>query len=195
MDTGLNADFDADDALDTRRDPAVLRAAAELVPLLYDELRRTARRERRRLSGGETLATTALVNEAYLRLARGTRFTSHGHFLAVSAIAMRRILIDRARAQLRHKRGGGLTRVPLDDADALIVPEGERLLAVNEALQALARRSQRLAEIVECRFFAGYGEAETAEALAVSERTVQRDWATARAFLQRELGPPPPAPA
>lgn len=175
------------DALDTRRDATVLQAVAELVPLLYEELRQSARRERRRLAGGETLATTALVNELYLRLARRPGFGSRGHFLAVAAIAMRRILIERARAQMRQKRGGDFARVPLEEADGVLVADGARLLAVNEALQALAKRSPRLAEIVECRFFAGYSEPETAEALGISERTVQRDWATARAWLQREL--------
>lgn len=189
MEACLTDDFDTPDALDARRDPALLQSVAELVPLLYEELRRSARRERRRLSGGDTLATTALVNELYVRLARGPGFGSRGHFLAVSAIAMRRILVERVRSQLRQKRGGGLTRVALTEAEDVVVPEGERVLAVNEALQGLAQRSQRLAEIVECRFFAGYGEAETAEALAISERTVQRDWATARAWLMRELGP------
>lgn len=175
------------DALDTRRGPDVLQAVAELVPLLYQELRQNARRERRRLFGGDTLATTALVNELYLRLARHPGFGTRGHFLGVAAIAMRRILIERARAQTRQKRGGELSRVPLEEADDVTLANGAQLLAVNDALQTLAARSPRLAEIVECRFFAGYSEAETAEALGISERTVQRDWATARAWLQREL--------
>lgn len=187
METGYTESAITVDALDTRRDATVLQAVAELVPLLYQELRQSARRERRRLLGGETLATTALVNELYLRLARQPGFSTRGHFLAVAAIAMRRILIERARAQTRQKRGGDLTRVPLDEADGVLVADGAHLLAVNEALQALAQRSPRLAEIVECRFFAGYSDPETAEALGISERTVQRDWATARAWLQREL--------
>ena len=187
METGYTESAITVDALDTRRDATVLQAVAELVPLLYQELRQSARRERRRLLGGETLATTALVNELYLRLARQPGFSTRGHFLAVAAIAMRRILIERARAQTRQKRGGDLARVPLDEADGVLVADGAHLLAVNEALQALAQRSPRLAEIVECRFFAGYSEPETAEALGISERTVQRDWATARAWLQREL--------
>jgi RNA polymerase sigma factor (TIGR02999 family) len=182
------ADAAVIDTLDAHRPPAVLEAVGELVPLLYEELRRTARRERRRLSGGDTLATTALLNELYLRLARTPGFNTRGHFLAVAAIAMRRILVERVRAQLRLKRGGGLKRVPLAEADEVVVGSDAQVIAVNDALQALARRSPRLAEIVECRFFAGYNEHETAEALGISERTVQRDWATARAWLQRELG-------
>lgn len=178
----------AADTLDAQRAPGLLEAVGELTPLLYDELRRSARRERRRLSGGDTLATTALVSELYLRLANAPGFSTRGHFLAVAAIAMRRILVERVRAQMRHKRGGDLQRVPLRDDHELAIPDADQVLAVNEALQDLARRSPRLAEIVECRFFAGYTEQETAEALGLSERTVQRDWATARAWLQRELG-------
>lgn len=180
--------FAAADALDAQRPSALLEAADELVPLLYAELRRSARAERRRLDGGDTLATTALVNELYLRLARSPGFSTRGHFLAVAAIAMRRIVIERVRAQLRIKRGGDAQRVPLAAAEDLVIGNEEQVIAINDALQALAQHSPRLAEIVECRFFAGYNEAETAEALGISERTVQRDWATARAWLQRELG-------
>jgi RNA polymerase sigma factor (TIGR02999 family) len=179
------------DALERLRSPELLAAVGELVPVLYAELKRAAHRERRRLWGGETLATTALVHEAYARLSRSPGFESRDHFLRVAAIAMRRILIERVRAQLRLKRGGDLDRVPLSEAEEIEVENGERLAAVNEVLQRLAVRSPRLAEIVECRFFAGYSEKETAQALGLSERTVQRDWATARAWLQRELAPAP----
>jgi RNA polymerase sigma factor (TIGR02999 family) len=175
------------DSLDANRSPAVLSAVGELVPVLYDELKRTARRERRRFNAGDTLATTALLNEVYLRLATSPGFGTRQHFMAVAAIAMRRTLIECARAQQRLKRGGDLQRVDLDLAGDVVVADDERLLALNEVLQVLARRSPRLAEIVECRFFAGYSEKETAEVLGVSERTVQRDWATARAWLQREI--------
>lgn len=176
------------DTLDARRAPDVLAAVSELMPLLYEELRRSARRERRRLSGGDTLATTALVSELYVRLARSPGFSTRGHFLAVAAIAMRRILVERVRSQMRLKRGGDVQRVPLNEDHDLAIADDEQVLAVNDALQDLAQRSTRLAEVVECRFFAGYNEKETAEALGLSERTVQRDWATARAWLQRELG-------
>lgn len=175
------------DALDQTRPPALLASVEELVPVLYAELRRSAHRERRRLSGGDTLATTALVNEAYARLSGAAGFETRDHFLRVAAIAMRRILIERVRAQLRQKRGGEFERVPMAEAEEIEVENDENLERVNEGLQRLALLSPRLAEIVECRFFAGYGEKETASALGISERTVQRDWATARAWLQREL--------
>lgn len=175
-------------ALDTHRPPGMLAAVGELMPLLYEELRRSARRERRRLSAGDTLATTALVNELYLRLARSPGFGTRGHFLAVAAIAMRRILVERVRTQLRLKRGGDQQRVALDESNEPMVADDAHVLAVHEALLRLAQHSPRLAQIVECRYFAGYNEQETAEALEISERTVQRDWATARAWLQRELG-------
>jgi RNA polymerase sigma factor (TIGR02999 family) len=175
------------DPLDRTRPPALLSAVDALVPVLYAELKRSAHRERRRISAGDTLATTALVNEAYARLSRSPGFEGRDHFLRVAAIAMRRILIERVRAQLRKKRGGEFSRVPLDDAEDIEVEDDARLAAVNDALQRLALKSPRLAEIVECRFFAGYSEKETGQALGLSERTVQRDWATARAWLQREL--------
>lgn len=178
---------EAIDALDTHRPPGMLAAVGELMPLLYEELRRSARRERRRLSAGDTLATTALVNELYLRLARSPGFGTRGHFLAVAAIAMRRILVERVRTQLRLKRGGDLQRVTLDENSEPMIADESRVLAVHGAVLRLADHSPRLAQIVECRFFAGYNEQETAEALEISERTVQRDWATARAWLQREL--------
>ena len=175
------------DVLDRTRPPELLQEVADLVPVLYGELRRAARREHRRFSAGDTLATTALVNEAYARLSRSPGFESRDHFLRVAAIAMRRILIDRVREQLRRKRGGDYDRVPLSEAEDIEVENDERLASINEGLQRLAVQSPRLAEIVECRFFAGYSERETARALGLSERTVQRDWATARAWLQREL--------
>lgn len=158
------------------------------VPLLYDELRRIARRERVRLFTGGTLATTALVNEAYARLAGDTHFADRGEFLRIASVAIRRILIDRVRAQLAAKRGGGATHVPLDEAGDFVVEDDVRVLAVHDALEQLASVNPRLAKVVECRFFAGYDEAQTAEALGTSERTVQRDWATARAWLKKELG-------
>lgn len=157
------------------------------VPLLYDELRRIARRERVRLFTGGTMATTALVNEAYARLAGDAKFVSRGHFLGTAAVAIRRILIDKVRAQLAAKRGGGAVHVPIEEAHDFYVEDDERVLAVHEAVEQLAVVSPRLAKIVECRFFAGYDEAQTGEALGISERTVQRDWATARAWLKKEL--------
>jgi len=159
-----------------------------LLPLVYDELRRIARRERLRLSGGATLATTALLHEAYERLAEAQGFRSRGHFLGTAAMAMRRILIDRVRAQLAAKRGAGAANLSLDEIPDFIVEDEATVLGVHEALEGLARLNPRLMRVVECRFFAGYNEKETAEALGTSERTVQRDWATARAWLKKELG-------
>ncbi|TMB37216.1 MAG: sigma-70 family RNA polymerase sigma factor [Deltaproteobacteria bacterium] len=159
-----------------------------LLPLLYQELKAIARRERLRLSGGETLATTALLHEAYARLAPAHGFPSRGQFLASAAVTMRRILIDRVRAQLAAKRGAGAEQVGLDEAADFVVEDGATVLGVHDALERLHAVNPRLVKVVECRFFAGYSELETGEALGISERTVQRDWATARAWLKKEMG-------
>jgi RNA polymerase sigma factor (TIGR02999 family) len=158
----------------------------QMLPLVYQELRATARRERRRQSGADTLSTTALVHELYLRLADNPAFSSRGQFLAVAAVAMRRILVDRARAQLAAKRDGG-ERLDLDEIADFTVGDEEQVLRVHQTLEQLAAVRPVLAQVVECRFFAGYNDGETAEALGVSERSVQRHWATARAWLEREL--------
>lgn len=157
------------------------------MPRLYQELRRIARRERWHASAGETLNTTALVNEAYARLTRVPGCTDRAQFLRLAAVIMRRILVDQVRAQLAAKRGGGADRLPLEAADDFVVEDDEMVMAVHEALAGLAALNPRLVSVVECRFFAGYTEAETAQALGISETTVQRDWATARAWLKREL--------
>lgn len=179
------------DFLDATHPQATLAAVSELMPLLYEELRRTARRERRRIGAGQTYATTALVNELYVKMHRssdsGQGFATRADFLAVSAIAMRRILLEQARSRMRIKRGGGQADVELDEDLLPATVADEQLVAVNEALQDLAKQSPRMARIVECRFFAGYSDKETAEALGTSERTVQREWALARAWLQRAL--------
>ena len=163
-------------------------ATDRLVPLVYQELKTIARRERLRLAGGETLGTTALLHEAYVRLADAHGFQSRGHFLATAAVAMRRILIDRVRAQLAAKRGGGAEKITPEEIPDFVVEDEATVLGVNDALERLSGLNPRLMRVVECRFFAGYSELETAEALGVSERTVQRDWATARAWLKREMG-------
>jgi RNA polymerase sigma factor (TIGR02999 family) len=157
------------------------------MPLLYEELRRIAHRERWRISAGETMGTTALVNEAYATLAGQKKFVDHVHFLRVAAVAMRRILVDIVRAQLAAKRGAGANPLPLEAAEGLVVEDDKTVMAVHEALEALGQLNPRLVQVVECRFFAGYTEPETAEALGISEATVQRDWATARVWLKREL--------
>jgi RNA polymerase sigma factor (TIGR02999 family) len=166
-----------------------LQATAELlVPVLYDDLRRLARSARWRVSAGSTLQTTALVHEAYLRLSRSAGFNDRQHFMRSAAIAMRQILVNLARDALAAKRGAGAREVTLDDAPEIPAPSAESLLEVSDALQRLAQLSPRLAQVVECRFFGGYSEEETAAALGMSDRTVRRDWLKARAWLLRELG-------
>lgn len=160
--------------------------ADQLFPLYYDELRRLAQRERRRVGAGATLQTTALVNEAYLKLRRGPRWNTDAHFLRASALAMRHALVNHAVAQQAAKRGGGEEALPLSMFD-VAVERDTSILALNEALGQLGNESQRLARVVECRYFAGYTDAETARALDISERTVRNDWALARAWLHRAL--------
>jgi RNA polymerase sigma factor (TIGR02999 family) len=160
-----------------------------VVPLLYQDLRRAARLQLRRLRVGDTLDTTGLVHEAYLRLVDQTRATFHdrGHFLAASAMAMRHILIDHARSRQRDKRGGGRAPDTLDDQTPGIHADADRLLDIDRALERLAAVDPRLVRIVECRFFAGLSEEETAQAVGVSLRTAQRDWLKARALLRQAL--------
>jgi RNA polymerase sigma factor (TIGR02999 family) len=158
-----------------------------LLPLFYHELRSIARRERRRLPCGDTLLTTALIHEAYLRLANNPLFPTRGDFLRISAVTMRRILVDRVRAQMADKRGSGLRTLELDEAADFEIENPQVVLQVHEALESLAEVNPRLAQVVECKFFAGFNEVETAEALGISERTVQREWALARAWLKKEI--------
>jgi RNA polymerase sigma factor (TIGR02999 family) len=174
----------------------VVRTAESLLPLFYDEVRRIASRQRRTVLAGQTLQTTALIHEAYLKLRIAGDFNDHAHFLRSAALAMRHVLISYARYRTAAKRGGGGAIVPLNEEGALeaveIAPEVDvsadgELLDVNEALGRLAALSPRLAQIVECRFFAGYSDRETAEALGLTDRTVRRDWVKARAWLRREL--------
>ncbi len=180
-------------------DPA---QAEELMPLVYEELRRLARAYMARETPGHTLQPTALVNEAYLRLVDGSRISWHGraHFVAVGARVMRRLLIDHARQRSRHKRGGKWHRVTfgemlphLEQRDADL----DQLLAMNEALDRLAELDPRQARVVELRYFAGMTVPEVAQLLGVSQRTVEGDWTHARAWLRRELsrGQPRSAPA
>jgi len=167
-------------------DPA---AFDELLPLVYEELRRLARSQRRRAAAGPaTLDTTALAHEAYLRFANsdGT-FAHRGHFFAVAAAAMRQLLVDEARRQGRAKRGGGVRPATLEGQDRAIEGQADLVLAVDQALARLARLSPRLRSVVELRFFLGLTETESAEALGVTERTVRRDWTKARAWLELEL--------
>ena len=162
----------------------------DMFPLVYDELRRIAARAMRGERQDHTLCATALVNEAWLELSKLTRiqWQNRSHFLAIAAQAMRRVLIDYAVARRRLKRGGGQTVQPLDaDAVAVVMEQADDMLALDEALQRLTAMNERHARIVECRFFGGMSVEETAEALDISPATVKRDWALARAWLNREL--------
>jgi RNA polymerase sigma factor (TIGR02999 family) len=167
-----------------------------LVPLVYDELRRMARRQLRRGPRGATLDTTALVHEAYLRLAAspGLRLNDRGHLMAVTARAMRQVVISRARARLARKRGGGEVKVTLEEGLAGSLPAPEWLLDLDRALERLRERDEQLARVFECRYFAGLDEEETAEAIGVSLRTAQRAWMRARAWLRSDLEAPPAQP-
>jgi RNA polymerase sigma-70 factor (ECF subfamily) len=163
-------------------------ALGRLTPIVYDELHRLARRYLKRERADHSLQATALVNEAYMRLVDQTRvqWQNRAHFFAVAAMAMRRILVDRARRQ-NEKRGGGALHVSLDEAAVL---GGERrvdFVALDDALNALARFDPRKARVVELRFFGGLNVDETADVLQVSAVTVMRDWRTAKAWLYREL--------
>lgn len=169
-------------------DPAAVSA---IFPLIYEDLRHLAHRQLSREGPGHTLSTTALVHEAYLRLIDQNRvqWQSRAHFLAIAATAMRRILIDRARRHLADKRGGQLNRVPLETVDLGAEDRADVLVALDEALERLKALNHRQARIVECRFFGGLTEEETAEALGVGLRTVKRDWAKARSWLYQEIYP------
>jgi len=164
-------------------------ALDQLMPILYQELRRVARRHLRRHDRGVTLDTTGLVNEAYLKLARqaGLRAQDRAHFLAVSARAMRQVLVDRARARAASKRGDGQKAVTFDEGRIGVEGQTEWLLDLDRALDRLRERDETLARAFECRFFAGLSEGETAEALGVSLRTAQRQWMRARAWIRAEL--------
>jgi RNA polymerase sigma factor (TIGR02999 family) len=168
------------------------RAAFDrIVPIVYADLRRLARAQLRRLRPGDTLDTTALVHEAYLKLVdqRPGALQDRGHLLAVSAVAMRQLLVDHARRRLRDKRGGGAIHSPIEDEAYRIGRDVRAVLDVDLALQKLAEVDARQARVVECRYFAGLSESETAEALGVSVRTAQREWLKAKAWLRRELRP------
>jgi RNA polymerase sigma factor (TIGR02999 family) len=157
--------------------------------LVYDELRAAAHRHLRRERGDHTLCTTALVHEAYLRLAGQDTIAwqSRAHFLAVASRAMRRVLIDHARRHLAARREGGRRRVALEEGTVAVESQAETLVALDVALTRLEALDPRMARVVECRFFAGLDDRETAEVLGVTARTVWRDWAKARGWLYREL--------
>jgi len=164
-------------------------ALDRLFELVYDELRRVARAQRRRLAPRASLETHELVNELYLKLAGGEAAlgSDRGQFLAVVATAMRHLIVDTARHARRRKRGGGLQRVTLSRADRPIELEVEKILGIHHALEKLGQSAPRQVRVVECRYFLGLSEDETAAALRVSQSTVQRDWRSASHWLAREL--------
>jgi RNA polymerase sigma factor (TIGR02999 family) len=173
-------------------------AAAQLLPLLYAELRRLAAAYLAREGPGHTLQPTALVHEAYLRLV-GTederRWNDRGHFFRAAAQAMRRILVDSARRKQRLKHGGEAQKLELEEYDVPVAPPPEELLALDEALTRLAAEDADAARIVDLHFFAGFSIEEAAEVLGVSRATAYRQWAYARAWLHAELGGEGNAPA
>ncbi|HEX9959862.1 MAG TPA: sigma-70 family RNA polymerase sigma factor [Pyrinomonadaceae bacterium] len=160
-----------------------------LMPIVHEELRRLAKRYMRRQNPGHTLQTTALVNEAYLRLIDSSRvrWQDRTHFFAISARLMRRVLVDFARAGNSLKRGGEQIQITLDERIEAPFEKEMNLVELDEALQKLAKLSQRQSRIVELRYFGGLSEEEIAETLEISTRTVRRDWNLARAWLYREL--------
>ena len=159
-----------------------------LLPAVYEQLRVIASRQLTLRKGGGTLSTTGLIHEAYLKLVDQSRvaWRDRSHFFALASVAMRHVLVDRAKARLAQKREGGLRRVTEQlDAD----DQAELMVDLNDAIDKLAVTEPRLARVVECRFFGGLSEEETAEVLEVTARTVQRDWAKARMLLRRALSP------
>jgi len=168
-------------------------ALDQLIPLVHEELRRLAKRymrqERRRKRQGVTLQTTALVNDAYLRLidARNIQWESRAHFFAIAARLMRRIMVDYARSRNYVKRGGGAQRVSLEEAAVLSAERAPDLVALDDALDALAKIDERMSRVVELRFFGGLSVDETARVLKVSPKTVMRDWRLAKSWLLHEL--------
>lgn len=172
------------------------RASAELLPLVYDELRKLAARRLANEQPGLTLQPTALVHEAYLRLVdadRPPRWESRGHFFAAAAQAMRRILVEAARRRKSLKRGGTLNRVDVDLAEVELNAGPVDLVDLDEALTKLALKDDRKARLVELRFFSGLTMEQAADAIGVSVATAQRDWVYAKAWLHREIagdGPP-----
>lgn len=173
-------------------------AADQLFVILYDELKELAGRQRRRWQGNHTLNTTALLHEAYVKLVGQSRIEVEGraHFRALAARAMRHILCDYARDRTTRKRGGQLEKLPFDELIRLPDPSGftaeqsHTLVALDAALARLEQIDPRQAKVVECRFFGSLTIEETATALAISPRTVKRDWAMAQAWLHREMAPP-----
>lgn len=171
-------------------------ALDEVFEVAYPRLREIAHARRRGWRGSDTLNTTGLVHEAYMKLASGGpgSYENRGHFFATTARAMRQVLINHAEKQTAKKRGGGRSDVTLYESDAVTDDALDELLALDEALKRLEAVDERQAGVVECLFFAGLSVAETAEAMDVSPATVKRDWAAARAWLYREMNDSPESP-
>ena len=184
----MDARHDVTDLLVAWRD-GDKEALDRLIPLVHDELRRIAHAYLTRERADHTLRTTALVNEAYLRLVDNSRvqWRDRAQFFAAAAGSMRRILVDYARHHRAGKRGGGLGVLPLDEAAIVVEERAEMLIALDDALERLESMDARLCRVVECRYFAGLTDAETAEALGVTSRTVRRDWVKARGWLYAAL--------
>jgi len=165
------------------------KAASELLPLVYEDLRRLAAARIARESPGQTIQATALVHEAWLRVAgtNKTLWNSRGHFFGAAAEAMRRILLERARKKARVRHGGRLQRVDLDHVTVATKDSNDTIVAINDALEKLAAESTQKAEIVKLRYFGGLEHAEIAEVLGISEPTVRRHWSYARSWLYAEL--------
>ncbi len=165
-------------------------AFEQVVSLLYDDLRQVAHRQLGRLRFGHTLDTTVLVHEAYLKLNRAHPIasTDRAHFLAILGCAMRQVIVDYARQRHALKRGGDLARVTFDESEIAVDRDVDQQIALDDALARLGELDERLVRIVECRFYAGMTEQETADAMEVSRSTVQREWIRARAWLRHALG-------
>jgi RNA polymerase sigma factor (TIGR02999 family) len=165
-------------------------AAEQLLPLVYDELRKLAAQKLAQEKPGQTLQATALVHEAYLRLVdveTAPHWNSRGHFFAAAAEAMRRILVDQARKKMSRKRGGGLERLPLEEVDIAVPQPAVDLLAINDALEKFESIDKAAANLVKLRYYAGLTLPQAAEALGISSSTADRQWAYARAWLHAEL--------
>ncbi len=164
-------------------------AWGRLVAVVYADLRRMAHRQLSAHADVRTLDTTGLVHECYVRLVeRGATADDRAHFFSLAARVMRQVIVDYARERLAEKRGGGVRALPLDDVDETEIKQAERFVAIDEALADLALADERRSRVVECRFFAGLTEEETAAALDLSLRTVQREWQAAREWLAQRLG-------
>lgn len=165
------------------------QSSSSLVSELYNELKKVASLERWRLGNAPTLQTTALINETWLKLHKVDGWNDRQHFLRAAAIAMRQVLVDSAREHYAEKRGGGMQPDTMSAAERVAAGSDDEVILVDEALSRLQTMDPRLAQVVECRFFAGYNEEETAQALGISDRTVRRDWLKAKAWLYVEMAP------